>query len=65
MSDPEARIADDTAAAIADPEIQTDFDPETIGALMRERGVSEMEIATVENPDGFRVRLDGDRAVRA
>lgn len=59
MSDPETR------AAIADPDIDTGFDPETIGALMREHGVTETTIATVEHPDGIRVRLDGDRAVIA
>lgn len=31
------------------------YDPDTIAALMRERGVSETTISTVDRPDGFRV----------
>lgn len=56
---PEANPSPDAAklhaAAIRDPELETGFDPDTIAELMRERGVSEIEIATVERPGGFRV----------
>ena len=31
------------------------YDPEAIAALMRERGVTETRIATVDRPDGFTV----------
>lgn len=54
----EQRVADLTEKAIADPNIETGFDPEVIGALLRERGLSETTISTVERPEGFRVGFD-------
>nr|WP_104278501.1 hypothetical protein [Clavibacter michiganensis] len=48
---------DPTGAAIADPGVETSYDPELVKALMLERDISEMEISTVERPEPFRVGL--------